>query len=151
VDRNSFEYVCLSGTVEAPDNTRSSILSVFDQYMRIFSSQDVLVQLLSSNDIDFSLLGNQKVALFLIMPDEKTTYHKLISVFIKQCYEQLILEAQAKGNKSLPIRVNFVLDEFSSLPTINDFPAMITAARSRNIRFNLIVQSEHQLITRYSE
>jgi len=151
IDKNSFEYVCLSGTVEAPDRTHSSILSVFDQHMRIFSSQDALIQLLSSNDIDFSMLGNKKTALFLIMPDEKTTYHKLISVFIKQCYEQLILEAQAKKNRTLPIRVNFVLDEFSSLPTIVDFPAMITAARSRNIHFNLIIQSEHQLVARYHD
>ena len=150
IDRNSFEYICLSGTVEAPDNTQRSILSVFDQHMQIFSSQDVLIQLLASNDIDFSKLGNKKVALFLIMPDEKTTYHKLISVFIKQCYEQLILEAQAKEDRTLPVRVNFVLDEFSSLPTITDFPAMITAARSRNIRFNLIVQSENQLVARYN-
>ena len=150
IDRNSFEYICLSGTVEAPDNTQRSILSVFDQHMRMFSSQDILIQLLSSNDIDFSKLGSKKMALFLIMPDEKTTYHKLISVFIKQCYEQLILEAQTKEDRTLPVRVNFVLDEFSSLPTINDFPAMITAARSRNIRFNLIVQSEHQLMARYS-
>jgi type IV secretion system protein VirD4 len=149
IDPNSFEYICLSGTVEAPDNTRRSILSVFDQHTRIFSSQNALIQLLSSNQIDFSMLGKEKIALFLILPDEKTTYHKLVSIFIKQCYEQLILEAQKSTNKLLARRVNFVLDEFSSLPTIRDFSAMITAARSRNIRFNLIMQSENQLRTRY--
>jgi hypothetical protein len=45
--------------------------------------------------------------------------------------------------------VNFLLDEFSSLPQITDFPAMLTASRSRNIRFNLIVQSLGQLAKRY--
>jgi hypothetical protein len=45
--------------------------------------------------------------------------------------------------------VNFLLDEFSSLPPINDFPSMITASRSRNIRFNMIVQSINQLRNRY--
>jgi hypothetical protein len=49
----------------------------------------------------------------------------------------------------MPIRINYVLDEFSSLPKISDFPAMISAARSRNIRFNLIIQSKHQLMERY--
>lgn len=47
-----------------------------------------------------------------------------------------------------------VLEEYvhlSSLPTIRDFPAMITAARSRNIRFTLVVQSKHQLIQRYHD
>ena len=151
IDKNSYEYACLSGTVENAENTRNCILSVFDQHMRLFSSQNVLIQLLSSNDIDFSLLGRKKTALFLIMPDEKTTYHKLISVFIKQCYEQLISEAQNFDKMFLPNRVNFVLDEFSSIPTIKDFPAMISAARSRNIRFNLVIQSEHQLKARYCD
>lgn len=151
IDKNSFEYSCLAGTVEAPEKTRTSILSVFNQYMRIFAAQDALVEMLSSNDIDFNELGTQKTALFLIVPDEKTTYHRLVSIFIKQCYEHLILQAQKLEKASLPIRVNFVLDEFSSLPRISDFPAMITAARSRNIRFNLFIQSEHQLQARYGD
>ena len=65
----------------------------------------------------------------------------------------MIYKAQnsLEENKSLGIRVNYVLDEFSSLPTISDFPAMITAARSRNIRFNLFLQSKKQLYLKYNE
>jgi hypothetical protein len=105
--------------------------------------------MLSSNEINFSALGNKKTAVFLIMQDEKTTYHRLISIFVKQCYEQLIISAQNNPGKKLPLRVNFLLDEFSTLPKINDFSAMITASRSRNIRFNLIVQSFKQFETKY--
>jgi type IV secretion system protein VirD4 len=151
IDKKSFEYFCLSGTVETADVTQGGILSVFDQHMRMFASQDALVELLSFTDIDFSIIGKEKVAIFLIIPDEKTTYHRLISVFIKQCYEHLIMNAQKMPDQKLSNRVNFVLDEFSSLPTIRDFPAMITASRSRNIRFNLIIQNKHQLIQRYGK
>ena len=49
------------------------------------------------------------------------------------------------------LQCNYILDEFSSLPSISDFPAMITAARSRNIRFNLFLQSKKQLYLRYNE
>jgi type IV secretion system protein VirD4 len=49
----------------------------------------------------------------------------------------------------LPRRVNFLLDEFSSLPQISDFPSMISASRSRNIRFTLIIQSIAQLYWLY--
>lgn len=69
----------------------------------------------------------------------------------QQCYESLIFEAQKCTKKTLPIRVNFLLDEFSSLPQMKEFPSMIAAARSRNIRFNIVVQSEKQLRARYSE
>lgn len=60
-------------------------------------------------------------------------------------------ERNKNHDARLNIRLNYVLDEFSSLPTVGDFPAMITAARSRNIRFNIVIQSKHQLVLKYGE
>ena len=86
------------------------------------------------------------------MPDEKTTYHKIITIFLKQMYEFLIDGAfKLTKHNRFPVRINFILDEFSSLPTIGDFPQMISASRSRNIRFVLVVQSKHQLRQRYAD
>jgi type IV secretion system protein VirD4 len=87
----------------------------------------------------------------MIIPDEKTTLHFLATVFIKQTYEILINEAQKHKNGKLPIRLNFVLDEFANIPTIPDMAAMISAARSRNVRFFLITQSLWQLKQKYKE
>ena len=139
----------LIGTVEAPDRTRESILSTFDQKMRIFSLQKNLIDMLRYNTISVDELGVEKSAVFLIMPDEKTTYYRLISLFVKQCYERLIYLAQNLDRQTFSTRINYILDEFSTLPTISDFPAMITAARSRNIRFFLFIQSQKQLEHRY--
>ena len=149
LDKSVFLFSLLNGTIEAPDTTRSCIISTFDQAMRPFFCQDNLVNMLSGNDLEMSSIGRKKTAVFLIIPDENTLYHRLVSVFVKQCYTALILEAQKQPLKKLPVRVNFLLDEFSSLPQISDFPAMITASRSRNIRFNLIIQSLNQLRIRY--
>lgn len=148
-----FIAAALIGTIETANDTRAGILSVFDQKMRAFSIQPSLLDMLSYNDIDYTLLTNKPTAIFLILPDEKTAYHGLVSLFVKQSYEFLINMAQDKLNKKedLGIRINYILDEFSSLPTISDFSAMITAARSRNIRFNLFLQSKHQLRLRYGE
>ena len=147
----------LIGTVETAKDTQAGILSVFDQKIRMFSIQPNLMDMLSHNDIDFATIGNRPTAVFLIMPDEKTGYHGLITLFVKQSYEYIINMAQFNMDADefhvgkTACRVNYVLDEFSSLPTIKDFPAMITASRSRNIRFTLIVQSKHQLIQRYGD
>ena len=141
----------LSGLSIAPEKTYSSILSTLDNHLMKFVIRPSLTDMLCHNDIRFSDIGHEKTAVFLVMPDEKETYHGLISVFIQQCYESLIFEAQKCSNKSLPVRVNFLLDEFSSLPQIKEFPSMIAAARSRNIRFNIVVQSEKQLKSRYKE
>lgn len=142
-------YYALMGTVIAPDRTRNSILSTFDQKVRIFSMQNDLVQMMNRNTLELRSVGDRKSAVFLIMPDEKTTYHRLISLFVKQSYEYLIFLAQSRNGAAFSTRINYILDEFSTLPTIKDFPAMITAARSRNIRFNLVVQSQKQLQSRY--
>ena len=139
----------LIGTVNAPEKTQASILSTFDEKMRCFTIQPQLLNLLSSNNINLDSIGDRKTAIFVIMPDEKTTYHKLVTLFIKQSYEYIVYKAQRKRNGMMPIRVNYILDEFASLPSIKDFPSMISAARSRNIRFTLVVQNKHQLLGKY--
>lgn len=146
----------LIGTVETAKDTQGGILSVFDQKMRLFTVQPSLMELLSENSFDFDSIGKEPTAVFLIVPDEKTGFHSLVSLFIKQSYEYLIYSAQQQQKDSFNVgklkrRVNYILDEFSSLPTITDFPAMVTASRSRNIRFTLVIQSKHQLTQRYND
>lgn len=147
-----FIYSLLVGTVETANNTRAGILSFFDQKMQTFSIQPSLSKMLSGSDIFIDKIQSKPTAVFLIVPDEKTSYHNLVSLFVKQSYEYMIYLAQSsETNLKNNVRVNYILDEFSSLPAIHDFPAMITAARSRNIRFNLFVQSKHQLDLKYGE
>lgn len=147
----------LIGTVETANDTRAGILSTFDQKIRMFSIQPNLLDMLGDSDLNMSMIGRKPTAIFLVVPDEKTGYHGLVSLFVKQSYEYMIFDAQNQAERdgfhvgTLSNRVNYVLDEFSSLPTIRDFPAMVTAARSRNIRFTLVIQSKHQLIQRYKD
>ncbi len=141
----------LTGSLGNAEKTQQNIISLFDSKMRVFIIQPELSQMLSRGNPILNSVGQEKTAVFLIMPDEKTSYHKLVSVFIKQSYEYFIYQAQGLPNKKMPVRINYILDEFSSLPTIEDFPSMISAARSRNIRFNLIIQSQHQLEQRYDK
>lgn len=141
----------LSGSIYAPNDTMNSILSVFDQKMRTFTIQPTLLNMLANNDFDVAEIGNKPTCVFLITPDEKTSYHKLVSLFIKQSYEYLIYSATQNTENKVNNRITYVVDEFSSLPKINDMPSMISAARSRDIRFLLVVQSKSSLKQRYEE
>lgn len=142
----------LTGTIICPEKTLSCIISTFDQHMSCFVLQPQVVEMLSDSTFDLQDVGFGKNAIFLIIPDEKTTFHKIVTIFLKQIYELLIDNAFKKTEDNrFPSRINFILDEFSSLPAISDFPQMIAASRSRNIRFTLIVQSKHQLRQRYAE
>ncbi len=141
----------LSGSVYAPKDTMNSILSVFDQKMRSFTIQPTLLEMLANNDFDIADIGKTKTAVFLITPDEKTSYHRLVSMFVKESYEYLIYLATQTEDNKVENRINYILDEFSSLPKIADMPSMISAARSRDIRFLLVVQSQSSLKQRYAE
>lgn len=140
----SSPYIFASNTINAPNETKGGILSVFRQKIRIFAAQKNLSEMLSHSDFDMRDIGKEKTAVFMTIQDEKTTYHALATIFIKQCYETLISEAQLSGGK-LKIRTNFILDEFANMPPLKDVTTMVTAARSRKIRFNFIIQNFAQL------
>ena len=138
------EYIFASTTFNAPNETKGGILSTFRQKIRIFASREKLSEMLSYSDFDMRSIGEKKTAVFLIIHDEKTTYHSLLTVFLKQCYETLVEVAQSNGGK-LTYRTNFILDEFANMPPLSDVDAMVSAARSRNIRFSFIIQNFAQL------
>ncbi len=138
-------YVNVSSTLSAPPDTKNSILSVFKQKIKIFTARENLSEMLAVSDFDMKDIGREKTAVFLIIHDEKKTYHSLLTIFIKQCYETLIDVAQESPNGKLKYRTNFILDEFANMPPLKDVTTMVTAARSRNMRFNFIIQNFAQL------
>ncbi len=149
-DPSSTAYTKASSTLMAPSETKGSILSVFKQRVQLFASRANLSEMLANNDFDMRDIGRKKTAVFIVIQDEKTTYHTLVTIFLKQCYETLISVAQESGGK-LPHRTNFILDEFANMPPLKDVTTMVTAARSRNIRFTFIIQNFAQLYEVYGK
>ena len=138
-------YIAAASCINAPNETRGGIMSTFRTKTRIFSSQEALSEMLSYSDFDIRDIGKEKTAVFLKVHDEKTTYHALATIFVKQAYEALIATAQTFPNLKLPYRTNFILDEFANMPALKDVETMITASRSRNIRFSFVIQNFSQL------
>ncbi len=143
-DPSSTAAIDAFGTITAPSETKGSILSVFKQKVKLFASRENLSEMLSYSDIDLKSIGKKKTAVFIVIQDEKKTYHSLVTILLKQIYETLIDVAQENGGK-LPVRTNFLLDEFANMPPLKDVTTMITAARSRQIRFTMIIQNFAQL------
>lgn len=143
-------YINASGTVFTAEETKQGVLSTFKQKVKIFSSRDNLSEMLSYSDFDMKEIGRKRTAVFMIVQDEKKTLHPLATIFIKQCYETLIDVAQESGGK-LPYRTNFILDEFANMPPLKDVTTMVTAARSRLIRFTFIIQNYAQLTQVYGK
>lgn len=133
----------------AKGETRATLFSVLATTIKMFSDVGI-ANLTSRTDFELDDIGKNKTAVFLIIPDEKESRHELASLFIEQCYQSLINTAQSISSGKMPIRVNFILDEFASMPPIN-MSTKITVSRSRNIRYYLIIQDFDQLKEKYKE
>ena len=149
-DPSSAASINASSTIMAPSETKGSILSVFKQKVKLFASRENLSEMLSYSDVDLESIGERPTAVFIVIQDEKKTYHSLVTILLKQIYETLISTAQKHGGK-LPVRTNFILDEFANMPPLKDVTTMITAARSRRIRFTMIIQNFAQLDSVYGK
>ena len=149
-DPTGSAYINASSTILAPSDTKGGIIAVFKQKIKLFASRVNLSEMLSYSDFSIEDIGRKKTAVFIVIQDEKKTYHSLATILIKQFYETLIDVAQSHGGK-LPIRTNFLLDEFANMPPLKDVTTMITAARSRAMRFTMIIQNFAQLNEVYGE
>ena len=133
------------------DRTVGSIESFVVMGINKLCVNEEFVEFLSQEGMDLQQLAKEKNAIYLVIPDENTTYHFVVSLFLEQLYEVLLDKAQKEPLQKLPIRMNFLIDEFANIPKIQNMDAMITAARSRNIRFHLIVQGMKQLQQKYKD
>lgn len=144
-------YQNLAGYMDlTAETTKSCIRSSFDQLVRVFKSAPALTELLTRTSFNIEVIGEEKTAVFMVVPDEKTTFHFLATLFISQCYTSMLETAERHGG-TLPRRTNFILEEFCNLPALSDLIPMISAARSRNIRLHMVIQSYGQLVEKYGE
>ncbi|MFV0499746.1 MAG: VirD4-like conjugal transfer protein, CD1115 family [Bacilli bacterium] len=150
IDETSVAYLNASTTIFTANETKQGIMAVFKQKIKTFSSKENLSKMLATTDFNMKDIGKEKTAVYIVVQDEKKTYHGLVTIFLKQLYETLIDVAQENGMK-LPIRTNFILDEFANMPPLKDIDSMISAARSRLIRYTLIIQNFSQLSEVYGK
>ncbi len=125
-------------------------MSVVYEKLTLFNDAGIC-GLTSSSDFVPDDLAAKPTALFLKIPDEKTTRHNLAGIFVLNLYKQLIKVASSNADLSLPRNVYYILDEFGNMPKIENFDKMITVGRSRKIWFNMIVQSYSQLNNVYGD
>lgn len=132
------------------DKMRSSIATDTLTTLQLFGVDPAVVWMIANQDHDLAAVGKEKTAVFLVIPDERTNRNVMASLYIQQSYSALVdLANQNRGR--LPVRVNYLLDEFGNIPAIADFTTKITTAGGRGIRFTLAVQGIDQLTWHYPQ
>ena len=104
-----------------------------------------LAALTVTDDLDLPGLGEMKVALFALIPDNDTSFNFLVSILYTQIFQQLFWLADHRYGGSLPVPVHFLMDEFANVSLPDDFDKILATMRSRNISVSIILQNIAQL------
>ena len=140
----------LTSIISASDNTRKSIESVFGSKMALFDDINV-ANVTNESTFEFDILGRERTALYVIVPDEDKTYFTLVTIIVGLLYRELVKLANKQNNKKLPVQIDWILDEFANCPPLADIEAIVSVARSRGMRFHFFIQSFSQLDNVYGK
>ena len=104
-----------------------------------------VAMLAATDELDLSSMGEKKVALFALIPDNDTSFNFLVSILYTQLFQQLFYTADRKYGGSLPVHVHFCMDEFSNVSLPDDFDKILSVMRSRGVSVSIILQNMAQL------
>lgn len=104
-----------------------------------------LASLTTTDELDLSSMGNKKVALFALIPDNDTSFNFLVSILYTQLFQQLFYVADHIYGGALPVPVHFLMDEFANVSLPDDFDKILSVMRSRGVSVSIILQNLAQL------
>lgn len=104
-----------------------------------------LAALTCTDELDLASMGEKKVALFAIIPDNDSSFNFLVSILYTQLFQQLFFSADHIHGGALPIPVHFLMDEFANVSLPDDFDKILSVMRSRGVFVSIILQNLAQL------
>ena len=136
--------------LNTPEETRGSIEGVFATYTDLGITNDDVSKMLSRSSFDFDEMFEKKIAVFMISHDEKPNYYPLVVLFLNQMLEEVATKARNEDTLRLKYPLNVIFDEFGIAPPIRNLNNILSAARSKGVRFTMVIQDFSQLSIQYS-
>ena len=137
--------------VGGPKVCNEVIISAAAVFGRYFDTDD-LAFLTSDDELRLEeLAGEEKVALFLVIPQSTATYNFMVSMIYSQLFDIVMKmgkkwrERYRLSDPRLPRHLSFWLDEFANCGRIPNFLQLLSVVRKYNISINIIIQGMAQL------
>lgn len=135
---------------QAAGKTAKSILVSVGVRLAAFNLPS-LARLTSTDDLNLEKMGEEKTALFAIIPDNDSSFNFIIGMLYTSLFQQLFYSADKVHQGRLPIPVHFLMDEFANVALPDDFPKLLSTMRSRSIFCSIILQNISQLKALYKD
>lgn len=124
--------------------TLKSIQLTLASHLEKFNLQS-MAALTMTDELDLPSIGEKKVAIFALIPDNDTSFNFLVSILYTQIFQQLFYLADRKYGGALPMHCHFVMDEFANVSLPDDFDKILSVMRSRGLSVSIILQNLAQL------
>jgi type IV secretion system protein VirD4 len=134
----------------AAGKTAKSILVSLGVRLSPFYIEE-LAELMSEDTLELDMVGSEKTALFIILPDSDKTFNFLAAIMYQQLFDILFHKADTEYAGRLPYHVRFMLDEFPNIGQIPQFETYVATMRSREMSANIILQNISQLKSLYEK
>ena len=132
-NKSSIIYTYLSPILDAPKDTRGSIISVFKQKIAMVISREAISKLLCNDNLELENTKLEKTAIFIISDGKYSSI--IMPMILNQVYEIVRLNNQTDK------RLNIILDEFGTIKPIKNFLNILTYSRTVGIRITIVIQS----------
>lgn len=104
-----------------------------------------IASLVMHDELDLPSLGQKKIALFAVIPDNDSSLNYIVGMMYTQLFQELFLLADSLPHGRLPVHVHCVMDEFANVALPNEFDKLLATMRSREISVSIIIQNIAQL------
>lgn len=132
------------------EQAMSSVMSTALSRLNAFLDSELEQILCFDTAIDAETFCNEKSAIFVVLPEEDTSKHFMVSLIVQQLYREILAVADENDGR-LKNRVMMYLDEFGTIPKIDGAEMMFSASRSRRVSIVAIIQSFAQLQKNYGK
>lgn len=106
---------------------------------------DSLASITQNDELELWSLGEQKTAIFAVIPDNDSSFNFLVGMLYTQLFQQLYHQADFVHGGRLPVPVHFLMDEFANVALPDEFDKLLSTMRSREISVSIIIQNLAQM------
>ena len=147
LERRNPEHIALkyyrsyhSGSAKTLKSIQITLISRLEKF-----NLTSLASITQHDEMELWSLGEQKTAVFAVIPDNDSSFNFIVGMLYTQLFQQLYYQADVVHRGQLPIHVHFVMDEFANVALPDEFDKLLATMRSREISVSIIIQNLAQL------
>ena len=134
-----------------PYNTAGCVRDTLAKAVRKMFPDPIRAAMQNRPPVDFCRLADEKSALIIITSPVNVSLYYFANLIFGTAIKELLEYAERLPEQKLPRQMRLMFDDFACAATVNEFSHYISIFRAAGISAMMLIQSESQLSSLYSE